>query len=97
MPLSPSGKGRGICEPYDVLYQSLVGSEEDENVKKLVDNDQQWSNLTCALGLGELINSLVRMYLKRQQCKQEILVHAPKLWAEKISMRALIIVSIHKW
>ena len=53
-----------ICKPYDVLYQSLVGPEEDENVKKLVDNDQQWSKLTCALGLDELINSLVGMYLK---------------------------------
>ena len=28
--------------------------------------------------------------------KQETLVHAPKLWAEKISKRALIIVSINK-
>ena len=32
----------------------------------------------------------------QQLSKQETLVHAPKLWAEKISKRALINVSINK-
>ena len=33
---------------------------------------------------------------KEFHVKQETLVHAPKLWAEKISKKALIIVSINK-
>ena len=54
----------------------------------------------AGLGVGSVCpsqNLVIATSLKLLiQLSQETLVHAPKLWAEKNSMRALIIVSIYK-